>query len=256
MTSDNTYSAGEAYQFDRDDPVRPAETHADKNLEMRSYTLNTDPGLLRDLIDAGFGDDPMPPQLATLFRPYRVPAVSDLYQVHQWAWEDSPDPGSRAEPIDNPPVTALGMRTTPGEVLQVPVSGYNIGGLPETMEVLILYADADTIALRYTREDSSGSAGYTIHVDNLCVDPNLLALYESLDDPDGPRYVYVPLDQRPYHYDLPNLPEGHPIGVARDEEIVVSIVDSGTFMEPRLCHDWWEIRPGYGDDCTPLDTAP
>jgi hypothetical protein len=235
-----------------DDPVRPAETHADKNLEVRSYTRNPDSGLQRGLIDAGQGDDPMPPQLATLFRPYRVPAVSDLYQVHHWAWAPSPDPGTRAEPISYPAVTALGMQTTPGEVLQVPVSGYDIGGIPVTMEVLILYADADTVTLRYTREDSSGSPGYTIHVDNLCVDPNLLALYESLDDPDGPRYVYVPPDQRPYWYDLPNLPEGHPIGVARDGEVVVAIVDSGTFMDPRVCHDWWEIRPGYGEHCTPL----
>ena len=48
------------------------------------------------------------------------------------------------------------------------------------MEVLVIFADEDSIALRYTREDSSASAGYTVHIDNICTDPNLLALYDRM----------------------------------------------------------------------------
>jgi hypothetical protein len=210
--------------------------------------LNTDPNLRRELIDYGIGDPAPPPQFATIFDPYRVPELVNFYQVYGWIWAESPDPGSRGESITSPPVTALGLGTAVGEVLRVPTSGYDIGG---GMEVMILYADEDTVALRYTREDSSGSAGYTVHIDNICVDPNLLELYETLDDPNGPRYVYVAPEDRPYSYDLPNLAAGQAIGVAREEEIVVAIVDTGTFLDPRSCNDWWQVRPGYGGSCPP-----
>lgn len=242
-TSGNVYAAGTALQFDMDDPVRPAYEHADKNLALRGYTLNTDPGLRRELLDFGKDDPTQPPQIATLFSPARVAPLLSFYQIGQWIWAAPPEPGHRGAPVASPPVTALGLATTPGETLHVPRSGYDIGG---GMEVLLIFADEDTVALRYTREDSSGAPGYTVHVDNICTDPNLLALYQSLDDPGGPRYVYKPPWQRPYAYNLPNLPAGQPFGVARYGEVVVAIVDSGTFMDTRSCGGWWQIRPGYG----------
>ncbi len=223
--------------------MRPAYEHADKNLALRGYSLNTDGALKRELLNFGSDDPKQPPQMATLFTPARVPPLLNFYRAGQWIWAAPPEPGHRGDPITSPPVTALGLATVPGESLHVPRSGYDIGG---GMEVLLIFADEDTVALRYTREDSSGSPGYTMHVDNICTDPNLLALYESLDDPGGPRYVYKPPGQRPYAYDLPNLPAGQPFGTARDSEIVVAIVDTGTFMDPRSCNAWWQVRPGYG----------
>ena len=247
-TSTNQYSGGTAYQYDLDDPVRPAYNHADKNLELRGYTPNTDPGLKRELVDYGSDDPIQPPQFATLFVPYRVPTLTNFYRVHNWNWAPSPELGSRGDPITEYPVTALGLQTTPGETLHVPASGYDIGG---GMEVLVLFADADTVALRYTRDDSSAPPGYTVHVDNICTDPNLLALYNSLDSAGGPRYVYVPPENRPYSYDLPNLYAGQPLGTARSTEIVVAIADTGTFMDTRSCNEWWQIRPGYSGTCPP-----
>ena len=70
------------------------------------------------------------------------------------------------------------MSVTPGETLHVPVSNYDLG---QGYEVIVLYADERRVALRYPREDSAGAAGYTVHVDGLCTDPNLLALYTQLD---------------------------------------------------------------------------
>jgi hypothetical protein len=245
VTSGNHYDYGIAFQYDEDDPVRPAHLHADKNLALRSYTP-TDPPL-RELVDYG-PESPQPPQFATMFEPHRVPSLVGFYRVHDWIWADSPDPGTRADPITQYPVTALGLGTTPGEVLSVPESGYNIGGDPD-MEVLVLFADEDSITLRYTRDDSSAPAGYTLHIDNICTDPNLLALYNSLDDPDGPRYVFVPPASRPYWYDLPNLPAGKPFGTARGDEVVVAIADTGAFQDPRSCEEWWQERPGYSGDC-------
>jgi hypothetical protein len=115
--------------------------------------------------------------------------------------------------------------------------------------VIVLFADEDTVALRYTREDSAAPSGYTVHVDNICTDPNLLTLYNSLDDPGGARYTYVPPEGRPYGYDLPALPAGHPLGTARSGETVVAIVDTGAFMDTRSCNEWWQIRPGYTGPC-------
>jgi len=241
-TSNNQYSGGIAYQYDRDDPVRPAYNHADKNIELRSYSLNADPYLRCELIDYGCSDPIQPPQFATLFAPYRVPTFVNCYRVYDWIWAPSPDPGTRGDPIADWPVTALGLETTPGEPLHVPASGYDIGG---GMEVIVLFADEDTIALRYGREDSSAPPGYTVHIDNICTDPNLLALYNELDDPNGPRYIYVPPERRPYAYDLPNLSAGQPFGTARGTEIIIAIADSGRFMDPRSCNEWWQIRPGH-----------
>jgi hypothetical protein len=48
---------------------------------------------------------------------------------------------------------------------------------------------------------------------------------------------------------LPVLPAGKPIGVARGNELVVAVVDTGTFMDPRSCNEWWQIRPGYTGTC-------
>lgn len=235
-TSTNEYDSGTAYQYDTDNPVRPAANHADKNIEMRGYVL-TDPQV-RGFVDYGCDDQQaQPPQFATLFDPVRVPALSAFYQLHHWNWADSPATGTRGEPITNPPVTALGLETTPGEALHVPSSGYDIGG---GMEVLVLFADEDTVALRYTDHDSSAPRGYTLHVDNICTDPNLLHLYNDLDDPDGPRYVYPKPE-----YQLPALPAGQALGVARSAEVVVAIADTGAFQDPRSLYEWWQVRPGY-----------
>ena len=119
------------------------------------------------------------------------------------------------------------------------------------MEAIVLYADANSVALRYAREDTGGGAGYTVHIDGICTDPNLLALYNQLDAANGPRYQYVPPANRPYSYDLPNLPAGKPVGVAGPGEVVLAIVDSGGFMDTRSCNEWWQIRPGYGGGCPP-----
>jgi len=245
--SSNQYQAGIAFQYDLDDPVRPAELHADKNIALRGATQNFSPGLRYDLVDYGSNTDVQPPQLATLFKPARVAPFSDLFQVYNWIWAPSPATGVRGSPISFPPVTAVLLEVNPGDILYVPSSGFDIGA---GKEVIVLYADEDTVALRYTREDSSGSPGYTLHLDGFCTDPNLLKLYQSLDDPGGPRYVYVAPGNRPYSYDLPVLAAGEAFGTILEGRVLVAISDTGAFQDPRSCHDWWQIRPGYGTDCS------
>ncbi len=241
-TSSNIYSTVAATQYDTDNPVRPAWNHADKNLALRGYVLNTG-SLKRELVNYGTDDPTQPPQFATLFSPNKVPAFAGFYQVRDWKWDQSPAPGTPLDPLTDWQATALGVVTTPGEALRVPSSAYSID---EGMEVMVLFADADSIALRYTREDSSGANGYTVHVDKICVDPNLLSLYNSTDSPTGPRYI--PPDPS---YPLPALAAGQVFGTARRSEVVVAIVDTGRFMDPRSCNEWWQIRPGYGSCPSP-----
>lgn len=242
-SSTHSYTGGPAFQFDNDNPVRPAYNHADKNIELRGYILNTDPNLQRELVDYGSGDPTQPPQFATLFSPYKVPQLSKFYRVRHWNWAPSPNPGTPSTPITNPAVTALAFALPPGTSLHTPISGYDIGA---GMEVIVLFADEDTLTLHYTREDSA-AVGYTLHIDNICTDPNLLNLYNSLDNPNGPRYDYPSAG-----YNLPTLPAGKVFGITSGEDMVIAITDTGAFQDPRSCNDWWQIRPGYPGSCPPV----
>ena len=241
-TSTNPYSAGPVYQWDTDNPPRPAHTHADKNVAVRGYERNAGADLR--LVDLGFDDPKMPPQLATLFNPSRVPGFPNGYRNFHWNWAPSPTPGTRGTLNTSWPVTVLGMATTAGEALRVPIAdeGYSIGG---GMAVIVLFADADTVTFKYGREDSVAPHGYTLHIDNICTDPNLVALYNQHNGAGGPRYqMYAGTPNTLVDYNLPNLAGGQVFGRARGAEIRVAIVDSGSWMDPRSCQDWWQIRPG------------
>ena len=93
---------------------------------------------------------------------------------------------------------------------------------------MVLYADAERITLKYTREDSVVN-GYTVHIENVCVDPALLNLYRSLDAAGRPQ--------------LPALHNGDILGTAAGDQIAVAINDYGTFMDPRSRKDWWATVP-------------
>lgn len=194
---------------------RPAEVHADLNLALRGYELTS---ACLGLVDGG-GTDPKAPQLPGLFADDRTPAFSNVYRVHDWDWNCN----CRGGLIAYPEVTLAGFEVAPGETIHVPSSGYDIGGY----EVLVLYASAERITLKYTREDNV-VYGYTIHVENVCVEPSLLALYEYWNDA-GRGY-------------LPALRAGQAFGRASGSEIRVAIRDTGTFMDPRVRGDWWQGR--------------
>lgn len=243
--SGNSYGAGIMYQFDGDDPVRRAWNHADKNLDLRGYSLTSG---TTGLVDVGrdAGETIKPPQLKTLFSPVRVPTFTNVYRVNTWNWDPRGPayPGTRGGSITIPSVTLLGMQTAVGEQLHAPTHGRNIGddfGLGGSM---VIYADANTIAIHYTREDTA-ALGYTVHIDNICVDPNLLALYNSLDV--TARNTYS--GSRPYGYNLPGLTAGKVFGTASANVIFVAIVDSGALMDPRSCKEWWYWEVPAGGSC-------
>ena len=161
----------------------------------------------------------------------RVPAFTHVYQVYDWNWGGTPPYGSKGSRIDPnncplgscPDVTLLGFGTNVGEKVYLPTSGYGdiAGG---TYYALVLYATASTITLKYTAEDNV-VRGYTVQVNNVCVDPALLAAYNAANA----------AGRRP----LTALRSHQAFGVASGAEIGVAIRDSGTYMDPRLYDDWW-----------------
>jgi hypothetical protein len=106
----------------------------------------------------------------------------------------------------------------------LPVAGYDIGG---GYGALVLYAEPRRLTLKYTGEDNV-VAGYTIHLENVCVDENLLALYEQMNAAG--------------RTELPALFPGQPLGRAPGTEIDVAIRDTGSFLDPRSRKDWWQGR--------------
>jgi LysM repeat protein len=212
--------AGESYgdfSVNSDPTTPPAEEHPDLNLAMRGYeAINAHKGL----VDYSGGTDPNAPQLPGLFADGRTATFSTVYQVYGWDWERK----RRGSSVTNPEVTMAGLAVTPGETIHVPDSGYSIGG---GYEVLVLYATPERITLKYTPDDHV-IWGYTLHVENIHVEPRLLALYQSWNEAGRGR--------------LPALRAGQAFGRARGDEIGVVIRDRGAFMDPRSRKDWWQGR--------------
>lgn len=199
----------------------PAAIHPDLNLSMRGWEPNTSAYL--GLVEYNGSTDSRAPQLVGLFSDRRVPTFIAAYRVYDWNWSTN----RRGALLTQYPATLIGLAATRGETVHVPASGYTIGDTAG-FEVLVLYADEDSITLKYTREDNVVQ-GYTVHLEGLCVEPRLLALYQRNDAAGRAR--------------LPGLVEYQALGRARSHEVLVAIRDNGTFMDPRSRKDWWQSVP-------------
>jgi len=193
---------------------RPAEQHGDLNLALRGYAP-TVAGL--GLVDIG-GSDPKAPQLVGLFDTLRSPSFAAAYRVNNWDWGCN----CRGEPIEEQEVSLVELAVTPGEIIHVPDSGYDIGG---GYRVLVLYASITRLTLKYTSNDSIWP-GYAIHLENVCVAPDLLNRYRTLDSAG--------------RHELPALKAGKAIGRALGDRVGVAIRDGGSFLDPRWRYDWWQ----------------
>ncbi len=247
QTSSNHYDSAGVDQYDLDDPVREASTNADKNLTYRGLNAG-DPREPLALVDEGPpSDSVMPPQLATLFSPNRVPAFTSVLKVNDWNWEPSPLPGTSNGAVGNMAVSAVTISPSGSfEPLHSPKHGRDLGKPVGQGGAVVLYADANNITLKFTREDSVAT-GYTIQISGICVDPKLLALYVSLNNTDrnsfGPGSGNTPRDGV-FDYSLPGLEQGQVFGTSLfTNDMVVTIRDSGTFLDPRSIEEWWQIRP-------------
>lgn len=210
------------------DKKRDDVNHADLNLAVRGYEQVDE---FKGLIHYNGATDSQAPQLAGLFADERTPNVINTYAVYDWNWGT----GQAGPLLSNWPVTLMGIETAEGEVIHLPDrSGGDI--YQGRFKAVVIYAESHFITLKYTREDDVVQ-GYTIHVENVCVDPDLVALYRQGDDEGRTR--------------LPALAAGQAFGIAPGNEIRVAIRDVGSFMDPRSRKDWWVGHPLTTPTVTP-----
>lgn len=194
---------------------RPASNHADLNLGLRGY----EPVMAsRGYVWLDGPTDPLAPHLMELFAEPRIPEIKATYQVYDWDWECN----CRAEPLQEPEATAMSVVATTLETVHVPDAGYEIGS---GYEVLVLYAEPSRITLKYTRNDNV-VAGYTLHIEGICVESGLLNLYDQLDAAGREQ--------------LPALRAGQAFARVASDRLTIAIRDTGQFMEPRSYKDWWQ----------------
>lgn len=193
-----------------------AATSPETNLGFRGYAPTTAD---LSLVVLGPVWDVKAPQFPGFFADRRTPVFSSAH--HRYRWDSSCNC-----PIDTHSrwgTTVLGMATTPGEVIHVPTIGYDIGG---GKAVMALYVEESRITFHVGNRDNMD--GYVIYVEDVCVDPDLLALYRNLD--------------RDGREELPVLRSNQPFGRALGVEIKVAIRDNGSFLDPRSRNDWWQGR--------------
>jgi hypothetical protein len=201
--------AGEPFDFD-------VATNPDVNLGVRGYAPAT---AALQLVELGPVHDPKAPQFATMFANERTPTFSNAYQRYRWD-EDCDCPTDTFSPWET---TVLGMAVSPGEVIRVPDSGHDIGG---GRDVMVLYAEETRITFHVGREDSM--AGYVMHIEDVCIEPDLLALYRATNAAG--------------RNELPALTGRQPFGRASGNEIKIAVRDTGHFLDPRSRNDWWQGR--------------
>lgn len=201
------------------DQNHPDQLHGDLSLAQRGYVASAQAATL---IEQGGETDGDPPQLAGLFAAGSRRAFTSVHQVYDWQWSCG-EHGCRGDRLTLPEVTLLGIATTPGEAVQAPSRRAEIFG--GGYMTAVLYAEATRLTLGYTR-DGSVANGYAIHLEGICVDPNLVARYQAA--------------QRAGRNSLPALRRDEVLGSAAGAELLVATRDRGRFLDPRSRKDWWQ----------------
>lgn len=166
--------------------------------------------------------DPNAPQLDGLFGDRRVPAFTSTHAVYTLAGRAGGQTERTAWPVH-----LVGMATDSGEVLRLPRRAPDIDS--GTVHAIVLFADHDSLTLKYTREDVvlATNPGYAVHLENVCPAPELVERYSQARRDFGRRS------------ELPAVASTQPVARSLGGEILVGVRDSGSFMDPRSGKDWW-----------------
>jgi hypothetical protein len=192
------------------------QTDEDVNLAYRGWAPTT---AAHQLVDLGPVWDKKAPQFPSMFADRRTARISSVYQ--RYRWDPTCDcPKDTYSPWD---VTVLGLAVKPGETIYTPDSKYDIGG---GYEYQVMFASNTGITLYIGRDDDFN--GYVVHIEDICVDRDLLHKYQKLDDA-GRR-------------SLPALRGHQAFARALGAEIKVAVRDTGHFLDPRSRNDWWQGR--------------
>ncbi len=195
----------------------PDALHGDLNLGLRGYTP-TDAAAA--LISINGPTDSDPPQISSTLLGGGA-SFTQVYRVRDWDWGCG-EHGCQGGELSQVEASLLGIAAAPGQPLSFPARSAQIYGGGYT--ALVVYAEETRLTVVYTREDSVAN-GYTAHLEKICVDPNLLALYRSANAAG--------------RGSLPGLRNGDVVGTASGGEIAVAVRDRGWFSDPRSAKDWW-----------------
>lgn len=195
----------------------PDHLHGDINLSLRGYTPVDAAATLVEINGPSDGDAP---QLGAVVAGGSAQLVAS-YRVNRWDWGCGEHGCRSGEPVGEE-VSLLGLAASPGMPVSIPSRNAEIYG--GGYVALVLFADETRLTLVYTREDSVAN-GYSVHLENVCVDPQLLAAYRSANQSG--------------RGSLPAVRNGEIVGVASGGEILVAVRDRGTFGDPRSRKDWW-----------------
>ncbi|MBI3203816.1 MAG: hypothetical protein HYZ29_19910 [Myxococcales bacterium] len=209
----------------------PPPQHGDLNIKNRGWEPCTKVDCGNNKIGFVYyppdsvGVDAKAPRLHTLFDPAGQPFAAN-FRMYDWNWGCGQH-GCKGGLSSMPwPVTAVTFKTTAGQPLKLPQSGYQIA--PGGLQARALYVDGSSVTLKYTGEDNV-VVGYTISIVGICPAPALAAKYTA-DDAAGRKQ-------------LPALKGGDVIGTACAGQTLVTVRDSGAFMDPRSETDWWQGHP-------------
>lgn len=200
------------------DVNHPDHLHGDLNLALRGTQPSS---AASEFVTYNGPVDAGAPQLTGVFADHRHGPITSVHQVRDWRW-DCGEHGCAGDWLTQHEVTLIGLATTPGEAVFFPTRGAEIYG--GGYIAVVLYAEESRLTLAYTR-DGTVANGYAVHLENFCVDPNLLARYREGNA--GGRQQ------------LPGLRNGQTVGVATSSELLIAIRDRGTFMDSRSQSDWW-----------------
>lgn len=195
---------------------QPDSQHGDLNLALRGYAPVD---ALLSLVDINGPTDGDAPQLPGVLG--RGATIASAYKGRDWNWACG-ERGCRGDLLGNVEVSLIGLATSPGETISVPTRGAEVYG--GGYVALVLYAEPSRLTLGYTREDSVAN-GYVVHLEDLCVDPNLLGLYRA--------------NNAAGRGSLPAVRNGEAVGVAQYNQVIVAVRDRGMFTDPRSRKDWW-----------------
>ncbi len=160
---------------------RLTDENIDFRLSLLGYTAATHEPLT--LVHYGGDTDPDAPKLYGIFAPHRIPTFTAAYHVYHWTWNEGtgavPPYGSRGSVNLEWPVTVLDVATTRGEKISIPSRATPIRD--NYYKAMVLYASERELTLVYLWQDHvvANQTGYTVHMLNFCVDPNLVALYRA-----------------------------------------------------------------------------
>lgn len=218
--SNQSYSTIPAEHNPSDLLIGPADQSPEINLRLRGFTeVNEGSGFVGRHGDMYGLDDQMPPQISSLYGS-ETPKIIKTYRIYEWDFENNKSAAPKTA-TPNFKVHMIGLAATPGQPLVGLKAGRRIGGGNVFM---VLYATKTDIVFTHSNSDTL-MGGYLFYFLDICVDPNLLAAYQSADA--GGRGS------------LPVIATGQVFGYAGNADVKVSIRDTMSFMDERYNEDWW-----------------